>query len=89
MRSDFENSNFLRKKKLLLYDRTDKKIIIWSSNHLHVWGNGKSLTSILNPWLSDWSLSRSEIPGFNTGLKSGLNSGQSAWSGSGSHILPG
>lgn len=80
---------FSGKKKLLLYDRTDKTIIIWSSAHLHAWGNGQSLASTLNPWLSDWSLPRSEIPGFNTGLKSGLHSGQSAWSGSGSRILPG
>ena len=54
MKTDFENSNFLRKKKLLLYDRADKKISILSSNHLHVWGDMKSLTSTLNPWLSDW-----------------------------------
>lgn len=72
----FLKIQILSGKKLLLYDRNDKKMIIWSSNHLHAWGNVKSLTSSLNPWLID-SLSRSEIPGFNTGLKSGLHAGQS------------
>ena len=50
----FWKFKFSQEKKLLLYDRTDKKISICSSNHLHVWGDMKSLTSTLNPWLSDW-----------------------------------